>query len=326
MPYPAHDTSIYHVDVDPSRPNDAHAFMLALVGFNKRVLELGCTAGHMTRALMRQGCTVVGVELDPAAAIHAGEVAEKVIVGDLEQPETLRSLADEQFDVVLAGDVLEHLRDPLVPLRACRRLLKQGGELVVSIPNVAHADVRVRLLEGDFPYHPYGLLDTTHLRFYTWTTLKDLLQAAGFVPIETRRVIVPMFASELAIAPARVDPQVIETVLSDPEAETYQWVVRSVVDDGNLAVTEVAARLEHLEAQLRDRAIEQALMARRLADAEAQVRAAEQAAIAADERAAAATAEILAYQRTRLFRHSNRARQFYARLLGLTPPVPGDWP
>jgi SAM-dependent methyltransferase len=317
MPYATHDTSLYDVGVDPSRPNDAHALMLGLVGFNKRVLELGCTVGHMTRALFQQGCTVVGVELDPAAAARAREVAEEVIVGDLDRPATLATLTPGQFDVVLAGDVLEHLRDPLAPLQASRRLLKPGGELIVSIPNVAHGDVRLRLLEGEFPYQPFGLLDTTHLRFFTWQTVKELLHAAGYVPIETRRVIVPIFGSELAVDRNRVDPQVVESILRDPEAETYQFVMRGVIDDGNAALTEIVARLEQAEAELRERTTERALLAQQLSAAEDQSRSAARQAAVAAERAAAAEQEVYAYQHTRLFRHTYQVRQLYARLRGL---------
>jgi SAM-dependent methyltransferase len=318
MPYPSHDTSIYSVDIDPSRANDAHAFMLELTGYNKRVLELGCTAGHMTRALVKQGCTVVGVELDPEAADHAREVAEEVIVGDLDQPEILATLTPGQFDVILAGDVLEHLRDPMTPLRASRPLLKPGGELVVSIPNVAHADLRLRLLDGDFPYQPYGLLDTTHLRFFTWQTLKDLLYAAGYVPIEAKRVIVPMFGSELAVDRSRVDPQVVDMILRDPECETYQFVVRCVVDDGNAAVTEIAGRLERLESELRDQTIERALLAQQLTATEEKLRLADARAVQAEGKATAAEQSVSALEQTSLFRHTYRARQVYARFRGFS--------
>ena len=310
MPYPAHDTSIYHVEVDPSRDNDAHAYMLRLVGCNKRVLELGCTSGHMTRALVQQGCSVVGVELDAAAAALAREAADEVIVGDLDQPATLEALAPRRFDVIVAGDVLEHLREPLAPLRAARGLLDPGGELVVSIPNVAHADVRLRLLDGDFPYHPFGLLDTTHLRFFSWETLKALLHTAGFVPLQTMRVIVPMFASELGVDRNRVDPQVLDAILQDPEAETYQFVVRAVLDDGNGAVRAAASRLEQLEAEVRHLVIDRALLRQRMAGVEAQL---EEAAY----RAEAAEREVAAYRNTRLFRHTYQARQLYGRLRGV---------
>ena len=111
--------NLYWAPVDPTAPNNCHAFSLELIGRNRRVLELGPAAGHFTKALVDQGCRVVGVELDPDAAEQTAKIAEKVVVGDLSDPAVVESAIDEhRFDVVVAGDVLEHLPDPL---RCCRR-------------------------------------------------------------------------------------------------------------------------------------------------------------------------------------------------------------
>jgi 2-polyprenyl-3-methyl-5-hydroxy-6-metoxy-1,4-benzoquinol methylase len=119
--------------------NDSHCLALELVGSNKTVLELGCRGGHMTRALAAQGCKVVGIDLDGEAAARAAGDAVEVIICNVEDPTCLEELSTADFDVVLAGDLLEHLTDPLPVLRRCRSLLNLGGFLVVSVPNVAHA-------------------------------------------------------------------------------------------------------------------------------------------------------------------------------------------
>ena len=88
----------------------------------------GPAAGHFTKALVDQGCRVVGIEVDPDAAEQAAKIAEKIIVGDLSDPAVVESAIDEErFDVVVAGDVLEHLPDPLRVLRACRDALRPAG-------------------------------------------------------------------------------------------------------------------------------------------------------------------------------------------------------
>lgn len=235
------DSNRYWVKVDESAENDAHAFAIDMIGYGKRVLELGPAAGHVTRSLARRGCDVVGIEFDPEAAAGLEGVAE-CIVGDLNDPSVISKAAEVGgFDVALAGDVLEHLADPLPTLRACREVLVPGGYVVISLPNVAHADVALSLLQGQFPYKDCGLLDRTHLRFFTFGSIAQLLEHAGLLAIEIRRVIRPIFETELGLDPAAFTQCVVESVLGHDEAETYQFVVRAVPHNGDLAVSRLAS-------------------------------------------------------------------------------------
>jgi 2-polyprenyl-3-methyl-5-hydroxy-6-metoxy-1,4-benzoquinol methylase len=244
-------TNLYWAPVDPTAPNNAHAYALEMIGSNKRVLELGPAAGAFTRALADQGCRVVAIEMDPDAAAGVEPVAERVIVGDLSAPGVVASaIDDERFDVVVGGDVLEHLRDPLEVLRACRAALKPGGYVVLSLPNVAHADVKLQLLDGRFPYRPTGLLDRTHLRFFTLETIHELLHDAGMLPVDLRRVVVPVFATEQAVDPATVPPEILARATADAESETYQFVVQAVLHDGDAEIANLARRAVALQADL----------------------------------------------------------------------------
>lgn len=260
-------TNLYWAPVDPNAPNNSHAYALEMIGSNKRVLELGPAAGAFTRALTDQGCRVVGIELDPDAAAAVEPIAERVIVGDLSDPAVVASaIDDERFDVVVGGDVLEHLRDPLTVLRACRAALKPGGYVVLSLPNIAHADVKLQLLAGRFPYRETGLLDRTHLRFFTLETIHELLRDAGLLPVDLRRVIVPVFATEQAVDPDSVAPAVLEQAVADEESETYQFVVQAVVHDGDAEIANLAQRAVALQTDLarertRAEALEEALAA-----------------------------------------------------------------
>ena len=179
----------YFSVVRPDSDNNTHAYQLEFVGREKRVLELGCAVGHMTRALTGLGCRVVAVDVDEVATRSAAEFAERVLVADLSDPTALEQLKGERFDVVLAGDVLEHLPDPLSVLQRCRSLLTPDGALVLSLPNVAHVDLKLGLLQGRWEYRDTGLLDRTHLRFFTRRSIDELLHDAGFVPVEIRRVL-----------------------------------------------------------------------------------------------------------------------------------------
>ena len=172
--------------------------MLNMVGWNRTVLELGAAAGHMTRALNDQDCRVTAIEYDPAATVDLKQFADEVIVGDLNDPNVFSGIPT-WFDVILAGDVLEHLINPQQVLSRAARLLLPGGKIVVSLPNIGHVDVRLSLLQGRFDYTPYGLLDATHLRFFTLKTIEDLARKSGLVITELKRVRVPAFETELAL-------------------------------------------------------------------------------------------------------------------------------
>ena len=246
-PVTDHVDNVYWAEVDPLAENNSHALALAWVGSNKRVLELGPAAGHFTRALVANGCRVVAIERDALAATSLQPVAERVIVGDLSDPAVVASaIDDERFDVVLGGDVLEHLPDPLSVLQACRAALKPGGYVVLSLPNIAHADVKLQLLAGRFRYGDFGLLDRTHLHFFTLESIQELVDGAGLVMVDLQRVIVPVFGSEQAVEPASVSPALLAEVVADAESETYQFVLRAVAHDGDVEIANLANRVVEL--------------------------------------------------------------------------------
>jgi len=236
--------------------SDAQVFRL--IGQNKRVLELGCGCGHMSRGLRDQGCTVVGVEIDPPAAEAAASVCERVIVGDLDYLNLETELAGERFDVVLAADVLEHLKDPLPVLQSVKQLLLPQGSIVISAPNVAHISIRLALLAGKFPYGERGLLDKTHLRFFTRESLEKLLSDAGLPIREFQRITnVPENPTQFEVPydPAIVPPAMLEAISQDPDATTYQFVVSAYLPPEFVLQMEVS-RL-HEEIRQRDLQIEE---------------------------------------------------------------------
>jgi 2-polyprenyl-3-methyl-5-hydroxy-6-metoxy-1,4-benzoquinol methylase len=168
----------YDVAIDPAAET-SHTRVLRLVGHDVRVLDLGCATGKLAELLKTQGCAVVGVERDPEAARLAEPFCERVVVADLE--DDLSFLTDlGPFDVIVAADVLEHVTDPSRVLEAVAGLLAPQGFLVTSIPNVAHGSVRLALLAGRFPYSDLGLLDSTHVRFFTRTSMIEMLLEGGF--------------------------------------------------------------------------------------------------------------------------------------------------
>ena len=235
--------SHYHVEIDPNNENNSHSSVLRMVGSNKRVLEAGCSSGHVSEVLKSQGCSVVGIEIDPLAARSAEQWLERVIIGDFEDGTIWPALENELFDVIVFADVLEHLKDPLSTLRESIPHLRTQGTVVISVPNIAHADVKIALLKGLFPYSESGLLDQTHLHFFTKDSLLALLHDAGLVATEFTRVTAPVFSTEIGVTSSDVDEHVLAAIVADREAETYQFVIKAVRDDG-------AASIEHLSVDL----------------------------------------------------------------------------
>jgi 2-polyprenyl-3-methyl-5-hydroxy-6-metoxy-1,4-benzoquinol methylase len=160
------------------QPHSGHAKLLALVGSGKRVLDVGCSSGYLARPLVATGCTVVGLERDPDAAEAAREVCEEVLVGDVETMEL--PFEPGSFDIVLCGDLIEHLRDPDAFLVRMRPLLRESGRLVLSTPNVANWAMRLGLLAGRWRYTERGILDRTHTHLFTRSTLVETLAQAGY--------------------------------------------------------------------------------------------------------------------------------------------------
>lgn len=216
----------YEVPVDPLAENNAHAFALQMVGSDRRVLELGCATGHVTQRLVEAGNTVVGAEFDPDAAAQAAHIAHRVHVVDLDR-DRISDVEDEPVDVILAGDVLEHLRDPLAALVDAMTLLAPAGDVVVSVPNAVHGDVRLHVLEGRVEYLDEGLLDRTHLRWFTRESLRTFLDDAGLVPVEVRRVKLALGESNVVSDPALHSRTTVDFIRSDPEHDTFQFVVRA---------------------------------------------------------------------------------------------------
>jgi 2-polyprenyl-3-methyl-5-hydroxy-6-metoxy-1,4-benzoquinol methylase len=336
MPTVHHDTSLYDLELQMDSPRDPRALEIRMIGTGKRVLELGSAGGITTKAMVERGCQVVAVELDPIAAERAGAHAERVVVGDLDDPETLRQVADDRFDVVLAGDVLEHLRDPLAVVLAAREVLEPDGFLVVSIPNVAHADVRLSLLGGRFPYSDTGLLDQSHLRFFTLESFEALLAQAGFVIADLERLRAAIFTTELDVDQASVDPELVKQLLEDPEAETYQFVLRAVVrftDDArealarrNAVLARELAEAEAANRQLRaDLAQTKASLAEgedALADFAARLTSADLRSDELQDEVRALREHVFALQNTKLYRVASPFRRVYGSMRPTPPPAP----
>lgn len=230
--------------------DSVHADVVTLVDEGSRVLELGPATGYMTHAFVERGCTVVGIELDPEMAVKAESFTERMIVGNIDQLDLEAELGEERFDAIVAADVLEHLRDPLQVIKSLTPFLKPDGYFVISFPNVAHGSVRLSLLSGRFDYQDIGLLDSTHLRFFTRESFEKLLDEAELALAVLHRHELNLDASEVPFDVDAVSEELRERLENDPDARTYQYVVKAM-PMARAGLREIQARMREL-AELRE--------------------------------------------------------------------------
>lgn len=161
---------------DPADKNNSWNQLYKYVPEGSRVLDVGCSSGNFGHVLINEKkCEVIGLDIDAEDITRAQKVLTKAYVRNIEH-DSIQDLG--KFDVIVFADVLEHLLDPLTALEKVKLLLKPKGRIVFSIPNMAHASVRLMLLKGYFEYTPIGVLDRTHLHYYDEVEVKHLFAEA----------------------------------------------------------------------------------------------------------------------------------------------------
>ncbi|NBN93016.1 MAG: class I SAM-dependent methyltransferase [Betaproteobacteria bacterium] len=200
------------------------------------VLEVGCGNGNFGRAYLNSNpaAKYFGVEMFEVAAREASASLHHVVIGDIESPEVLDKIDDarraELFDVIVFGDVLEHLRDPWCVLANLRQRAAPGAICVACIPNVSHWSLLVEQLRGRWEYLDSGLLDRTHLRFFTLGSAVESLKRTGWEPIDARPRLLWPDKTRAAIELFKpLCPSLgISTAELERNLSAFQWVIRAV--------------------------------------------------------------------------------------------------
>lgn len=247
----------YQYPFNPGASNNTAAAVadFALSG-GTDVLDIGSGPGWVSRYLAAEhGRSVTCLDNDPDALASLNELDEpglRALESDLEAPEWDASIAGQSFDVVILADVLEHLRRPDAILARIRDagILREDGTLVISVPNASHQSVISELLVGDFRYAETGILDETHIRWFTLTSLRRLLEQAGFVVEKVHRTT--RVLEDHAVSrdrAARVEDDLRQRMSElNPETTTYQFVVLA---RARSYAGELATRTAEHEAQTR---------------------------------------------------------------------------
>ena len=158
---------------------ESHRLVINFVEAGSKVLDLGCATGYMAKELSKQNCETWGVDSDAVALKKATKYYKKVIFRNLDETKSL-SVPKKYFDYVMVLDVIEHLLHPEIILSTLKTYLNHDGKLIISIPNIAHASIRWMLARGEFRYSSTGILDNTHVHFYTRDGITKLLKRLGF--------------------------------------------------------------------------------------------------------------------------------------------------
>lgn len=165
----------YDFDLDLTSKNSL-SLILKKISPGSNVLEFGPAAGRMTKFLQQKlNCNVCIVEIDQEAAEKSSMFAEDAIIGNIEDFEWYDRYKHREFDYIIFADVLEHLYNPKTVLEKSVDLLCQGGSIIISVPNIAHNAVIIDLLQNKFEYRKTGLLDDTHIRFFTYESLLQMI-------------------------------------------------------------------------------------------------------------------------------------------------------
>ncbi len=171
---------------EESDPTVAEMFGKQGPGNGRTVLDVGCGRAALGRSIEDMGFRVTGIEFnDTAIETARGRIGEVIGADILDHSHVDEILAGRKFDFLVMADVLEHLSDPLATLKFYRRFLAENGVVVISVPNVAVWDNRLRMLFGAFNYAETGLMDRTHLRFFTFATAGTLVKEGGYGIVDT---------------------------------------------------------------------------------------------------------------------------------------------
>lgn len=205
-----------------------------MVGHGKKVLELGSGPGTITKALTANECRVTALEIDNSAIELVRPYCQQVHYCDFNDPRWADTLTDVgRFETVVAADVFEHLYDPWSCTKLVHKFLNANGCVVVSLPHAGHSGIMACLLNSDFDYGSWGLLDSTHIRFFGLANIQQMFENAGFKIIEVEFVVTRPEDSELAHHWKRLPRETRQALSNSRFSNIYQVVLRAVPVDAD---------------------------------------------------------------------------------------------
>jgi len=164
----------------PPSIKDAIGWMYDDIEPGKTLLDVGCATGYFGEYIKQtKNAKVYGIEISDDR-FEAEKVLDGVYSFDLDVKEWPKRIYARTYDYIFFGDILEHVKNPTEVLRKARKLLKSEGKVFISTPNIAHISTRLELINGNFEYENMGILDNTHLKYFTLSYLKRIVAEAGY--------------------------------------------------------------------------------------------------------------------------------------------------
>ncbi|NJM34393.1 MAG: class I SAM-dependent methyltransferase [Rhodomicrobium sp.] len=230
-PSPAPDLTTfmdYEYEVDLTG-TQAAAHVIRMVGANKKVLEIGAGSGAITKHLVRtNGCAVTALEINPKSRAKLQSYTDDIYALDLNDPSwASEAAASGPFDCVVAADVLEHLYDPWAVLDGMASLLAPDGSIVLSLPHAGHSAILACLMQEDFEYREWGLLDKTHIRFFGINNIEALYERAGLGIVEAQFVVKIPEETEFAERWRALPREVRAALSANAFGSVYQVVTKA---------------------------------------------------------------------------------------------------
>lgn len=209
------------------RENESLSILLKHINKGSNILEFGCANGRMTKYMNETlACHVYIVEYEKEAFEEAIQYAEFGICDDIMNYTWLEAFENICFDYIIFADVLEHLYSPQEVLSNTRKLLKDNGSVLISVPNICHNDVIAKLYMNSFVYTDVGLLDDTHIRFFSENTLGSFCGGAGYKIVDRDFVTLESGTTEqLRDCNDRVNPLLWNMLLSRKNGNVYQYIL-----------------------------------------------------------------------------------------------------
>lgn len=216
----------YQFRIRSINPETTHGKILSQVQPGSRVLECGSAEGYMTEYLRNgMGCRVSVVEVDEEGFRLSMQYADDGYRGSLTEDGCWEHFKDKQFDCILFADVLEHLTNPMFAVLKARELLTDNGAMVISVPNVCHNDIILRMYYDCFTYTSMGLLDNTHVHFWGFRDFSWFLKEAGMVITKVTDQIMLTGTTEQRINLEGADRDLLAALEKHTLGEVYQFIV-----------------------------------------------------------------------------------------------------